>query len=104
MGHALDLHPRAAAAADVDIGPGGADPGAHLTGAPVEEADIVGPFFHFVRIDKVWIGYRLDQGHAEAVGAEYPHVTDVGDLTAGIFFKAQLDQADGPVSATEADM
>ena len=42
----------------------------------------------------VGIGDRLDQGHAQAVGAVDPFVADVADLAAGILLDGQLPDVD----------
>jgi hypothetical protein len=93
VGDALDLDPRAPAAAHVDIGAGGADAGAHMARAPVEETDVIGPLLHLVGVDEIGIGDSLNERHPEAVGAVDANMTDVGDLAAGVLFQAELDKA-----------
>ncbi len=68
---------------------------ADISCASVDESDDVATFFNFVRIYKVGIGYGFNQGHPKSVGLIDAPVPDVGYLTAGVFFYAELHEPNG---------
>ncbi|MBP1770479.1 MAG: hypothetical protein H6P96_1097 [Candidatus Aminicenantes bacterium] len=96
-GHALDLDPRAAADADVDVLAGGAHAGPHVTGAADEPAQDLGHLGDLLRRPHVGTGDGLDEGHAQAVGQVGPAVADIADLAAGVLLESELDDRDSTV-------
>ena len=90
LGHALDLHPPPAAHRDVDVLPARAHADAHVAGAAAHAADEQDRLRHLVRRPQVRARHRLDQRHAEAVGAPDDQVALVGDLAAGVLLDADL--------------
>ena len=93
MGHALHLDTGAAGAAHVHILAARADARAHATRATVQEADVVTGLFHLIGVHHLGISHCLDERHAQTVGAIDTRVADVGNLAAGVFLHAELDEA-----------
>ena len=93
VGHALHLDTGAARTAHIHVLATRADARAHTAGAAVQEADDVAGLLHLVGIHHVGVGDCLNQRHAQTVGAVDTGVPDVGNLAAGVFFHAELDEA-----------
>ena len=95
-GHALDLDARPALDADVDVLPGGPDPGPHPPRAPDETPEDLGDVGDLLRRPHVRAGDRLDERHAQPVREVNAAVADVADLAAGVLLEAELDDPDVP--------
>ncbi len=92
MCHPFHLNPASPFAADVDIFAGGADAGAYLSRAPVEEPYVLGSLGQLIGGEAVGVGHRLYQRHAQPVSLVYTLVAYVRHLAAGVLLEAQLYQ------------
>ena len=93
VGHTLHLDTGAAGAAHVHVLTACADARAYAAGAAVQEADVVTGLLHLVRVHHFGVGHRLDEWHTQSVSTIDTGVSDVGNLTAGIFLHTELDEA-----------
>jgi hypothetical protein len=94
MRNPFDFDTSSASAADVDILSSRSDPNSDFSRAPVQETDVFGPFSDLIRIGKIRIGDRFDEGNTKPVGFICPHMGDIRNFAARILFQAQLDQPD----------
>ena len=97
FGYALDLDSAPASDRNVDVLPARSHADANMPGRTTDPANAQNRLFNFLGCSQVRPRHRLDQRHAESVGAPDDEVAAVRNLATAVLFDADLRDRDAPV-------